>query len=189
MKRSPVMQSALPAYPHRRGNSWALGLLALGSTAVLGVAPGNANAMKPPVHDCPGDLVDPGHEPPAAPEGTESTEGPQAEPCTIPEVGADPHATPEVHIRGDMVAPEPIDGDMPAVDGDMVVPEVEPEVEPEAEVVPAPPDHRIAGGMPAPGFEPTQQPQPGDQDHLSMPGTPMEPAPPEAEPEAEGNED
>ncbi len=214
MKRNPVSQASRPSYPRRRSARWALGLLALGGTTLA--APGlvGCGNMTPPASHaegatCAGDM-------PAA--------EPEAEPATSPEVGADPdpnaalhmlgepatpdpNVMPETHIRGDMAAPDPavppevepahVEGDMPDVDGDMVVPEVDPETVPEAQPEPAivpEHDYHVDGGMPAPGFEPTQQPEgeeatdqaePCDLKDQPVPGDMAVPHDPEPEPAPE----
>ena len=198
MKINPVKQSRRPAYPdRRRARTLAFGLLAL---------VGCGDMMPPQAHGahgsqaCPGDMQEPAAQPAVPP--AEGTEPAKAEPCTIPEVSADPHEVPEGHIGGEMPVPDPsvapevepmnvlgdmvephpdpavipevvpgpvpgdvtaVDGDMPMIDGDIVEPHPEPEVTPDPEAeVQVPPDHdyRVAGGMPAPNFEPAPEPQP-----------------------------
>ncbi len=187
MKRHPVCFPAAPAYPDRhRARSWALGLLALGTTAIATAPLVGCGNMKPPAahgaHDCPGDMQEPAADPATAPaEGAEA-----AEPCTIPEAGEDPHATPEGHqdrVRGDLVAPEPVEpgaepdvvpeehpehisGDMPHVDGDIVAPEVEAKAnaEDEGQAEPCEITHEpIPGGMKHP-VEPTPEPEPAEEE-------------------------
>jgi hypothetical protein len=226
MKRRPVTTPAAPAYPdRRRARSWALGLIALGTSGVV-CAPlvGCGNMMPPEAHGehaCAGDMIAPDPESPA----TEQEGATKSEPCVIPEVGEDPNVTPtETHIRGDMpavlgdmpmpepspapeppptanpdptiipeVQPGPIDGDVPAVDGDMPLPE--PETQPEeATVTPEPLDYRVAGGLPAPTWDPDDaqvppgegaesEPRPRVEDEpvpggmpMPMPGTPPVPS-------------
>ncbi len=154
MKLAPVKQAVSPRYPHRRSARWALGLLALGGSTLVGADLVGCGNMTPPTAHaagttCAGDM------PAAAPEAE-----PEAAPAGIPELE-------QIHVRGDMVAPDPhiapevepgpIDGDVLAVDGDMVMPDPEPEPTPQpgaqAEPVTTPPsphDLRVAGGMPAP---------------------------------------
>ncbi len=165
MKRRPVAAAAAPAYPdRRRARTLALGLLALGGSAIVGAPLVGCGNMRPPdSHAVPGSMVapeldpgpvhlagapmEPGYENTPEPEAS-SEEGGQQEPCVIPEVGEEIPADPEGRIRGDMAYPDPTrlpEDPPPAILGDMPVPEIEPGPEGQVEK-PIP----IPGGMPAP---------------------------------------
>jgi hypothetical protein len=191
MKRLPVSQPRGPAYPHRRGGRWALGLIAFGATTLAGAPLPGCGAIKAQAshghHACPGDMQVPEAEPEAVEQaGAEAGHGPQAEPCVIPEATEAHPGIPVGHegrIRGDMAIPDPVAppvipveavlGDMPVlhpedphevpiddpVSGDIVAPEIDGDlVVPAPELLPEPPNHRIAGGMTPPDFPP-QQPE------------------------------
>ena len=138
MKRLPVQHRSTPAYPQHSPRSWAMGLLALGGAVIAsgaltgcsGVLPriGHSLGNGQGIHATPGDIPMP-VPPPAT-----------ADPAKllIPELD-------EQHVLGDM----------PAIEGDVAMPELQPEevVEelPEPDI---PWQHRIAGGMPAPRLPP-----------------------------------
>ena len=153
MKRQPVAHSSRPSYPQRRARSWALGLLARGGTALAGPTLGGCTNLVPPIGPgttmpfIGGDVAEPAPGPAPSGEPAQLLIPEIEEGEVIPEIE-------ELHVLGDM----------PQIGGDVAAPLEELEVELEPEQV-APPDHRIAGGMPAPRLEraPVTTPK-GDND-------------------------
>ncbi len=163
MDRKPVAHRAAPAYPDRHGRSWALGLLALGSSLTSGALVGcedppatsphtqGAEALPGEMPAVDGDMQVADPDPPVQPE-------PGVEP-TIPELQSDP-----VLVGGDVRAPDPhaaSDQPGPRMVGTMPEPGLEPDVEQAEEALPAHDDVPIPGGMRHPALpEPQPAPQP-----------------------------